>query len=184
MKVAFLDRDGVINLEKNYLYKVDDFEFVPTAISGLKRIISMGYKIIIVTNQAGIARGLYKLSDYYILTEYYLDLLKSEDIDILDVVFCPHHPDGVVKEFSINCECRKPKPGMIIEASKKFSIDLENSIMVGDKESDILAGSNAGVGKSFLVRTGHLLTDIDSSNDSYIVDDLISVSNYLSHINN
>ena len=106
MKVAFLDRDGVINEEVNYLHKKDNFKFTPNAISGLRRIISHGYKIIIVTNQAGIAKGFFSIEDYYELTNWYMGKLSSLGIDILDIHFCPHHPEGVIPEFSVDCECR------------------------------------------------------------------------------
>ncbi|MEZ8356732.1 D-glycero-alpha-D-manno-heptose-1,7-bisphosphate 7-phosphatase [Vibrio splendidus] len=158
MKIAFLDRDGVINREVNYLSRIEDFEFTENCISGMKRLIEHGYKIIIVTNQAGIARGYYTIHDYEVLTKWYQEELSKYGIDILDVLYCPHHKEGSVAEFSFECRCRKPNIGMLELASTKYDVDLNESIMVGDKESDILAGINFGLSKVYMVETGH---DID-----------------------
>jgi D-glycero-D-manno-heptose 1,7-bisphosphate phosphatase len=150
VKVLFLDRDGVINKEKNYVHKIEDFEFIDGVFEGCKNALENGYQIIVITNQAGIARGYYTEEDFQILTHWMIDEFKKRDIDILDVFYCPHHPD-----FTGECECRKPKPGMILEAAKKYSIDLKNSILVGDKNSDIEAGKRAGINNLYLIDTGH-----------------------------
>nr|AAS99171.1 GmhB [Escherichia coli] len=155
MKVAFLDRDGVINKEVNYLYKIEDFEFTKNCISGMKRFIAHGYKIIIVTNQAGIAKGYYTLSDYDKLTKWYRGILKSQGIDILDIYYCPHHPDGIGPEYRCDCPCRKPNTGMFESAARDYSIDLKQSFIVGDKLGDVEAGLKFGLGRVFLVETGH-----------------------------
>jgi D-glycero-D-manno-heptose 1,7-bisphosphate phosphatase len=144
IKAAFLDRDGVINIDKNYVYKIEDFEFKDGIFELLKLLQSKGFTLFVVTNQSGIGRGYYTLQDFKKLTEYMLNELKKKGIEIKEVAFCPHHPDE-------NCECRKPKPGMILNLSKKYNIDLKNSILIGDKQSDIEAGKNAGVGKTYLV---------------------------------
>lgn len=174
MKVAFLDRDGVINEEVNYLHKKDNFKFTPNAISGLRRIISHGYKIIIVTNQAGIAKGFFSIEDYYELTNWYMGKLSSLGIDILDIHFCPHHPEGVIPEFSVDCECRKPKPGMLEQAGRKYQIDLDLSFIVGDKSSDVEAGLNFGLSRAYLVETGHKLSTTDYRNYR-VYPDLLSI---------
>jgi len=149
-KALFLDRDGVINKEKNYLYKIEDFEFIDGVFETCKYFQDKEYIIIIITNQAGIARGKYSENDFNILTDWMIREFEKKDIYISKVYHCPHHPD-----FSGECECRKPKPGMIIEAKREFDIDLKNSILVGDKNSDIEAGINAGIENLFLVNTGH-----------------------------
>lgn len=174
MKVAFLDRDGVINKEVNYLHKIEDFEFTPNCISGLRRIITHGYKIIIVTNQAGIAKGLYTIDEYIELTNWYTEKLLSFGIEILDVYFCPHHPEGITPEYSFDCRCRKPKPGMLELAAQKYSIDLEQSFIVGDKISDLEAGKAFGLSKAYLVETGHRIPA--SGYENYqIYPDLLSI---------
>ncbi|MDE1474595.1 HAD family hydrolase [Xenorhabdus bovienii] len=155
IKVAFLDRDGVINKEVNYLHKIEDFEYTSRCITGLKKIRDLGYKIIIITNQSGIARDYYSEKEYQLLTDWYRNDLKEKGIDILDIFHCPHHPDGIVPELSKECYCRKPSPGMIEQARKKYSIDIKSSILVGDKNSDIHAGEHAGIPRCFLVKTGH-----------------------------
>ncbi len=149
-KALFLDRDGVINKEKNYLYKIEDFEFIDGVFETCKYFQDNGFLIIIITNQAGIARGKYTEDDYQILTDWMIKEFEKKDIKISKVYHCPHHPD-----FSGDCECRKPNPGMILQAQRDFDIDLSQSILVGDKNSDIEAGIKAGVGMNYLVETGH-----------------------------
>jgi len=149
-KALFLDRDGVINKEKNYLYKIEDFEFIDGVFETCRYFQEKGYLIVIITNQAGIARGKYTEDDFTKLTTWMLQEFKKENIEITKVYYCPHHPD-----FTGECSCRKPKPGMILDAKKEFNINLENSILVGDKNSDIEAGLNVGIEKSFLINTGH-----------------------------
>jgi len=149
-KALFLDRDGVINKEKNYLYKIEDFEFIDGVFETCKYFQDKGYLLVIITNQAGIARGKYSEDDFEKLTLWMLEQFKENGIQITQVYHCPHHPD-----FSGECSCRKPKSGMILEAQKEFEIDLKNSILVGDKNSDIEAGINAEIGNNYLVATGH-----------------------------
>ena len=149
-KAFFLDRDGVINKEKNYLYKIEDFEFIDGVFETCKYFQEKGFLIIIITNQAGIARGKYTEGDYQILTDWMIKEFEKKNIKISKVYHCPHHPD-----FSENCECRKPKSGLILLAKKDFDIDLSQSILVGDKNSDIEAGINAGIKMNYLIRTGH-----------------------------
>jgi D-glycero-D-manno-heptose 1,7-bisphosphate phosphatase len=152
-KALFLDRDGVINKEKNYLYKIEDFEFIDGVFETCKYFQDKGYLIIVITNQAGIARGKYSETDFNKLTKWMIKEFEKQNIEISKVYYCPHHPD-----FTGECECRKPKPKMILNAQQEFDIDLENSILVGDKNSDIEAGINAGIKNLFLVKTGHIIT--------------------------
>ncbi len=149
-RALFLDRDGVINKEKNYLYKIEDFEFIDGVFETCKYFQDKGYLIIVITNQAGIARGKYSEEDFTKLTNWMLKEFKKKNIVISKVYHCPHHPD-----FNVECSCRKPKPGMILQAQKEFKIDLKNSILVGDKNSDIEAGVNAGIEENYLITTGH-----------------------------
>jgi len=149
-KALFLDRDGVVNKEKNYLYKIDDFEFIDGVFDTCRYYQKKGYLIIIITNQAGIAREKYTEDDYDILTSWMIKQFERENVKVLKVYHCPHHPD-----FSGECECRKPNIGMLLEAQKDFDIDMSQSILVGDKNSDIKAGINAGIGRNYLISTGH-----------------------------
>lgn len=155
MNVVFLDRDGVINKEVNYLHKVEDFKYTYKCVEALSNILAADYKIIIITNQAGIAKGMFKKNDYDELTKFYVQDLSRQGIDILDVFFCPHHIDGIVPEYTMNCMCRKPKPGMLINAIAKHSVNVQSSFLVGDKLSDVEAGSAANIASLVLVRSGH-----------------------------
>lgn len=149
-KALFLDRDGVVNKEKNYLYKIEDFEFIDGVFETCKYFQDRGYLIIIITNQAGIARGKYTEEDFEILTKWMIKEFEKENIKISKVYHCPHHPD-----FSGECECRKPNIGMLVNAQNEFDIDLTHSVLIGDKNSDIKAGINAKVGNCYLITTGH-----------------------------
>ena len=144
-KVLFLDRDGVINVEKDYLYKIEDFEFIDGIIDLCAFYQDNGYKIIVVTNQSGIARGYYTEEDFVRLTTWMIKEFFKQGISISKVYHCPHHPS-----ISGNCECRKPNPGMLFEAGKDFMIDFSKSIIIGDKERDIEAGLNAGLKEAYL----------------------------------
>ncbi len=144
-KALFLDRDGVINVEKHYLYKIEDFEFIDGIFELCSFYQNKGYKIFVVTNQSGIARGYYTKEDFLKLSLWMEQSFKDNGVMIEKTYCCPHHPD-----ISGACKCRKPKPGMLLEAAKEFNIDLQKSIIIGDKERDIEAGLNAGLKKSFL----------------------------------
>lgn len=147
----FLDRDGVINEDNGYVYRWEDFKFLPGVIKSLKQISFFRIPIIIVTNQSGIARGYYTEKDLINLNTKLFNFLKKQNVDILDILYCPHLISGFVEKYSIHCKCRKPEPGMFISASKKYNINLRNSIMIGDKESDIESGINAGTKNQFLI---------------------------------
>jgi D-glycero-D-manno-heptose 1,7-bisphosphate phosphatase len=139
-KALFLDRDGVINIDKNYLYQIDDFEFIDGIFDLCKKYQDKGYLIIVITNQAGIARGYYSVNDFNKLTHWMTEQFLTKGILLSKVYFCPHHPD-----FDQDCNCRKPKPGMLLKAAKDFNLNLSQSVLIGDKQSDIDAGSNAGI---------------------------------------
>ncbi len=143
-KAVFLDRDGVINYDYGYVSKISDFKLIPGTFESLKYLNSKNFLIIIITNQSGIGRGLFSENDFLKLNKYMLDLFSEQSISIDDVIYCPHKPDD-------NCNCRKPKPGMINSAIKKFSLIKEKSIMIGDKISDIECGKMAKLGKSYFI---------------------------------
>lgn len=147
-KAVFLDRDGVINKYVGFLRNINDFELLDGVSKAIRKINESGYLAIVVTNQPVIARGEVSFAE---LTEIHnkMETLLGEDGAYLDAIyFCPHHPDkgfdGEIPELKFDCDCRKPKPGMLIKAAKEFNIDLTKSWMVGDSDSDIMAGKNAG----------------------------------------
>jgi D-glycero-D-manno-heptose 1,7-bisphosphate phosphatase len=159
MKAAFIDRDGVINKEVGYLHRIEDFEYTYNCVEGLKSLIDSGFFLIIVTNQAGIAKGLYSENDYERLMNWMTADLARYGIKFKDIFYCPHHPDGVVKKYTKICEFRKPSLGMFTLARDRYVIDMESSIVIGDKLSDVQAGKNAGVGRAFLVKSGHAINN-------------------------
>ena len=144
-KALFLDRDGVINVEKDYLYKIEDFKFIDGIVELCLYYQNKGYKIFVVTNQSGIARKYYNEDDFSALSTWMILEFKKNGVIIKKVYHCPHHPD-----ISGICNCRKPHDGMLQAAKKEFNIDLKNSIIIGDKERDIEAGLNAGLSETYL----------------------------------
>ncbi|MDR0666198.1 MAG: D-glycero-beta-D-manno-heptose 1,7-bisphosphate 7-phosphatase [Campylobacteraceae bacterium] len=137
-KAIFLDRDGVINIDKGYVYKKEDFIFVPDIFETLRYLLNRGYLLFIVTNQSGIARGYYSEEDFLKLTKQMMHEFAKQNIKITKLYYCPHAPET-------NCPCRKPNPKMLLDAQKEFDIDMSASWLIGDKQSDIEAGVKAGV---------------------------------------
>ena len=156
INTIFLDRDGIINKEINYLYKIDDFEFIDGIFDACLYLQSLSYKIIIITNQSGISRGYYSVIDYQKVTQWMLDQFKHKNINILDIFHCPHGPDST-------CDCRKPKPGMFLKAKAKHNTDMEKSWMIGDKERDIIAANSAGIDNTILIRSSHRIDELNSN---------------------
>ncbi|HYR26776.1 MAG TPA: D-glycero-beta-D-manno-heptose 1,7-bisphosphate 7-phosphatase [Aquabacterium sp.] len=159
-KAAFLDRDGVINLDRAYVHRWDEFEFVPGAVEAMRRLREAGYTLVVVTNQSGLARGMYTEAQYQALTAQMRQVLAEAGAEVAGVYHCPHHPKGKVPELAVDCDCRKPEPGMILQAAQDLGLSLADSIMVGDKPSDIQAARAAGVGKAYIVQS-----DNDESTD-------------------
>ena len=159
---VFLDRDGVINQERGYVHKIEEFHFINGVFDACREMCDAGYRLIIITNQAGIARGYYTEDEFHHLTKWMLDEFRRHGVEIDDVYYCPHHPVHGVGEYHRDCDCRKPAPGMILRAAKEHSLDLRRSVLVGDKVSDIEGGRMAGVGCCVLVLTGHPLSAADT----------------------
>lgn len=145
-KALFLDRDGVINVDKSYVYKVQDFEFCAGIFALCEFFLQKGFKIFVITNQSGIERGFYSEKDFEKLSEFMLGEFAKKGINISKVYHCPHLQ---------GCECRKPKPGMILKAQAEFDIDLANSILIGDNFTDMQAGQNAGIKGLCLVKKAY-----------------------------
>lgn len=166
-KAVFLDRDGVINIEKNYLYKIEDFEFIDGVFEALHYLQDLGYKLFIITNQSGIARGYYTKEDFDKLTSWMIDQFQEEGIEISQVECCPHAPDE-------NCSCRKPNTGMIDNILKNHAIDMENSWLIGDKSSDIVCANNAKIGHTIQVKSGHEF-DHNQSPADFVIDSIKNI---------
>lgn len=154
-KAFFLDRDGVINVDHGYVSEPESFEFVPGVFEACQKIISHGFDIIIVTNQAGIGRGYYTEDDFARLTTWMCDQFAKHQVPIKDVRYCPHHAKHGQGEYLKDCYFRKPNPGMIEAATAEHNIDLSASVLVGDKLSDIQAGQKAGISSLYLVQSDY-----------------------------
>lgn len=147
----FLDRDGVVNREVGYIFKPEQVEFMPGIFELCRSAQGMSYKLIIITNQAGIARGLYSEDDLHILMCWMVEQFAHEHVRLDGYYYCPHHPEHGIGEYRKDCPDRKPQAGMLLRAAREHKIDLSQSLLVGDKYSDIQAGAAAGVGKLFLL---------------------------------
>ncbi len=166
-KALFLDRDGVINIEKDYLFKIEDFEFIDGIIDLCRYYIKNDYSIFVVTNQSGIARGYYSEEDFKKLTLWMMSEFLKRGIEIKKVYHCPDHPS-----ISGKCSCRKPEAGMLLQAKEEFGLDMKNSIIIGDKERDIEAGLKAGLVETYLF---DVYKSIDTSKATRIVSKLENI---------
>ena len=180
-KFVLLDRDGVINVEKSYLHKIEDFEYEKNVVEGLLKLRDLGYKFAIITNQAGIARGYYTKEDYLKLQNFIEDDLMKKGIKIEKSYFCPHHPN-VTGKYGIECDCRKPNTGNFELAIKEFDIDVKNSFMIGDKITDLIPAEKLGI-TPVLVKTGYGLESLKKLEgtklNSIVVNDILDFSEKL-----
>ncbi|MDR1916174.1 MAG: D-glycero-beta-D-manno-heptose 1,7-bisphosphate 7-phosphatase [Synergistaceae bacterium] len=161
-RAIFLDRDGTINIDKGYLYKISDFEFIPGTKEALARLQEAGYLLIIITNQSGVARGLYGEDDVRALHDWLLRTLAEDGIHISKVYYCPHHPDGSVEPYRLECECRKPALGLFYRAVSELDIDLCKSYAVGDKMRDLQICASGGC-EGYLLGEGHAIADLPAN---------------------
>ncbi len=161
----FLDRDGTLIVEKHYLHTPDGVELVPGAAEALKVAKNLGFLLVVVTNQAGIGRGYYTVKDYLSVEARVVELLRQEGVMIDGTYYCPHAPDA-------GCGCRKPMPELLERAVVDFNIDVAASVMIGDRETDILAGKAAGVGRTMLVKTGYGLYELTGTTADFVVGDI------------
>jgi len=158
---VFVDRDGTINEQMGYINHISRFKILPGVPEAIRQLNDLGFLVIVVTNQSGVARGYYPLDLVHEIHAVLQKLLKEEaDATVDDILFCPHYPQGVLPEFSIDCECRKPGTGLIDQACKAFDIDLSRSFMVGDMCADMELADRAGI-KGIMVKTGYGLGEIE-----------------------
>ena len=154
-RAVFFDRDGVLNKDINYLYKIEDFRWIAGAKETIKYYNTKEYYVFVVTNQSGVARGYYQEEDIKRLHQWIEAELAKEGAHIDAFYYCPHHPEGTVDKYKNVCHCRKPEPGLIKRALEEWPIDTEQSFLIGDKPSDVAAAQAAGI-KGYLFPGGNL----------------------------
>lgn len=185
-KAFFLDRDGVLIEEEHYISDPAKVRLCAGVPESLRRMRSAGYKVIIISNQAGIAKGYFTMKELKGIEARVDELLAAEDLALDGVYYCPHHTQGVVPEYSVECDCRKPKPGMLLAAAKDHNIDLAQSFMIGDRLTDLKAGLAAGCKAVALVHTGYgaeqdlsafdPAVTIDAENMAQATEELLKIS--------
>ena len=171
-RAIILDRDGVVNRDRGYVHRIEDFELLPAVVPALRRLSAGGYALAVVTNQSGLARGLFTLADYERLSRHMVAELARDGVAIEGVEYCPHLPNAAVAAFRTVCGCRKPAPGMILTVAERLRLDLSRSVLVGDKLTDVLAGRAAAVGRCVLVRSGQPLSLADEAAADAVYADL------------
>jgi D-glycero-D-manno-heptose 1,7-bisphosphate phosphatase len=178
IRAVFLDRDGTINVEKEYVYRVEEFEFVPGAIEGLQLLFRANIDIIVVTNQAGIAKGIFSESDLAAVNQHMITELLGHGVKLAGIYFCPHHPQATVPLYRKVCSCRKPNPGLLVTAMRQRGIAPSEAVMVGDRNSDVEAGRALRL-TTYLVETGYGAREKHETNATYVVPDLLSAVNHI-----
>lgn len=178
-KAVFLDRDGTINIDHGYVHQIDDFQLIEGVGKTLKKLQNQGWLLVLVTNQSGIARGYFSEAQFLQLTEW-LDWSLDEDYGVVldGIYYCPHHPEGL-GEYKEECDCRKPKAGMFLQAIEELGIDPSKSVMVGDKLEDMLAAKAANIKTKVLVRTGKPVTSEAEQAADYVIDSLVQITHLI-----
>ncbi|HGO5293745.1 TPA: D-glycero-beta-D-manno-heptose 1,7-bisphosphate 7-phosphatase [Photobacterium damselae subsp. damselae] len=175
---VFIDRDGVINVDHGYVHTTDDFEYVEGVFAACKKLKEMGYLLVLVTNQSGIARGMFTEDEFLSLTEWMDWNFVDNGVEFDGIYYCPHHPEGQ-GDYRQECDCRKPKPGMLISARDYLKIDMAQSVMIGDKADDMTAAKEAEVGTKILVRTGKPVTEVGEQLADVVLDSVADVPAWL-----
>lgn len=175
-KALFLDRDGIINIDHGYVCRQQDFEFVDGIFELCRDATDKGYLLIVITNQSGIGRGKYTEQEFHQLTDWMKASFKSKQLLISGVYFCPHHPTKGKGEYLTACKCRKPEPGMILQAANDHKIDLKQSVFIGDKISDMQAAESAGIHNRILVASHY---DDHKQVEAHRIKDINAASSYI-----
>lgn len=178
-KAAFLDRDGVINIDHGYTSVPEQFDFIDGIFDACRHLQQQGYLLIVVTNQSGIARGYYSEHQFALLTSWMKQQFAAHGVKIDGVYYCPHHAEKGQSPYNIDCDCRKPHPGMMLQAMREFHIDASQSLMVGDKAADMQAAAAAGIARKILVRSGQPLTAEDLASADEVWDSLAQAQQML-----
>lgn len=175
----FLDRDGVINVDRGYVHTVDDFEYIDGVFDACKKLKEMGYLLVLVTNQSGIARGMFSEDEFISLTEWMDWNFEDNGVEFDGIYYCPHHATEGQGEYLQDCDCRKPKAGMFKSAQDFLKIDMTKSVMIGDKADDMKAAIAADVATKVLVRTGKAITEDGESLADAVLDSIADVPAWL-----
>ena len=185
-RAVFLDRDGVITQEPpHYAHELSQLKLIPKSADAIRLLNENRFVVIVASNQAGIAHGYYREEDAILFHQAMKENLAKEGAYIDAIYYCPHHPEAKIERYRVDCNCRKPKPGMLTRAKRELNIDLKQSFIVGDKLSDIEAGKRAGC-KTIMVRTGYGVEELKSNeiDCDYVANDLydaVQHTLYLSH---
>ena len=163
-KALFLDRDGVINIDTGYVHLIENFIFIDGIFDLTRTAVQKGYLIIVITNQAGIGRGYYSEKDFNVVTSWMCSKFKHEGVKINKVYFSPYHPIHGKGKYKKNHISRKPNPGMLLEAETEFNLNLHESILIGDKITDMQAGISAGVGVNLFLRNKSMVENSHKKN--------------------
>jgi D-glycero-D-manno-heptose 1,7-bisphosphate phosphatase len=173
---VFLDRDDTIIRDKNYLDDPDEIEILPGTVEALRTLNRTGIPVIVITNQSGIARGLLDLNTLDVIHKRLTGLIMQEGARIDAIYFCPHHPEALLEEYRVSCSCRKPEPGLLMEAARSFDLDLSLCYMVGDKPDDIEAIHRVG-GKGILIRTNKIPSEMEQPD--FTASDILEAVNWI-----
>ena len=183
-RAVFLDRDGVITQEPpHYAYRLSHLGLVAKSADAIRLLNESGVVVVVACNQAGIAYGYYQEEDAILFNQAMKEHLAKEGAYIDDIYYCPHHPEAKIERYRVDCNCRKPKPGMLMRAQKELNIDLKHSFMVGDKSSDIEAGKRAGC-KTIMVKTGYGAGELKSNQIecNYVANDLYDAVEHILYL--
>ena len=178
-RAVFLDRDGVITVDHGFTHRIEDFELIAGSAAAMALLQAAGWRLVVVTNQSGIARGIFSSDDYERFTAHMRARLQAVGVRLDAVFHCPHLPDAAVAAFRKACDCRKPAAGMLLRAARELSLDLPASVFVGDRVSDVQAGRAAGVGRCLLVRSGQALGADAARMADAVFDDLAACAQAL-----
>ncbi len=182
-RAVFLDRDGTINEEVNYLSHPDQLRLIGGAAEAIKRLNGAGFKTVVITNQAGIARGYFSEATLQQIHRELDKMLRAQEAHLDAIYYCPHHPTAGIGVYKINCNCRKPKPGLLEQSARELNLDLRQSFIVGDKPADLQAGDAVGC-RTILVRTGYGRESEKEMADGefqpeYVADDLLAAAQWI-----
>lgn len=172
IKTVFIDRDGTINEEKGYVSRIEDFQLIPGSLEALKLLTEHGVKIYIITNQAGIAKGYFTEEQFHRLTEYMIRIFENEGVKIENILYCPHHPDGIIPEYTGDCLCRKPNNKLIQDVVEENHLKVDEVVLIGDKNTDIEAGNRLRM-KTYLVETGYGAEEKKTTKATFVKKDLL-----------